>query len=262
VPHAGHVCSGPVAGSAYARLATRVGRICRVVLLGPAHRVAVRGWAAPALDTFETPLGRVRIDSEARDALASLPQVGESGASEVAEVIERLWGGDETLIVGLATDIDPHAVDLRLQRYRVRSFEDRPTGHEGTLQCARVMLRTVPCARPCGGTGWTTGACSAACARAAAGCTTASAGCASCGRDEATPWCSPRAYHPWPQFGLLHRPDREEADALIRRDWHDIELYGLDAQGACPRCGTALAGRFGAAAERFGRRRIPLQMAV
>ena len=49
-------------------------------------------------------------------------------------------------------------------------------------------------------------------------------------------------------------------DALIRRDWYDIQHYGLDAQGACPRCGTPLAGRFGAAAESFGRRRIPLRV--
>jgi pyruvate formate lyase activating enzyme len=51
-------------------------------------------------------------------------------------------------------------------------------------------------------------------------------------------------------------------EALVRRDWHDIEHYALDAQGACPRCGTALAGRFGATAERFGRRRIPLRVAM
>ena len=49
-------------------------------------------------------------------------------------------------------------------------------------------------------------------------------------------------------------------DALIRRDWYEIQHYGLDSQGACPRCGTALAGRFGAAAESFGRRRIPLRV--
>jgi pyruvate formate lyase activating enzyme len=51
-------------------------------------------------------------------------------------------------------------------------------------------------------------------------------------------------------------------EALIRRDWHAILHYALDAQGACPRCGTALAGRFGAAAETFGRRRIPVRVAM
>jgi len=51
-------------------------------------------------------------------------------------------------------------------------------------------------------------------------------------------------------------------EVLIRRDWYVIQHYALDHQGACPQCGTALAGHFGAAAERFGRRRIPLRVAL
>jgi len=51
-------------------------------------------------------------------------------------------------------------------------------------------------------------------------------------------------------------------EALIRRDWHDITQYTLDTQGACPRCGSAVAGRFGTAAESFGRRRIPVRVAM
>ena len=47
VPHAGYVYSGPVAASAYAQLAALRGRIRRVVLLGPTHRVWVRGLALP-----------------------------------------------------------------------------------------------------------------------------------------------------------------------------------------------------------------------
>lgn len=49
---------------------------------------------------------------------------------------------------------------------------------------------------------------------------------------------------------------------LIERDWHEILGYELDAKGACPHCGTALAGRFGAEPGRFGRRRIPLRVAM
>ncbi|MBE0550711.1 MAG: AmmeMemoRadiSam system protein B, partial [Rubrivivax sp.] len=134
VPHAGYLYSGPVAGHAYARLAPWAAQIRRVVLLGPTHRVSLRGIAVPTVDAFETPLGRVRIYREAREALAGLAQVvlddrahalehslevqlpflqtvlgasfellplavGDAGAAEVAEVVERLWGGDETLIV-------------------------------------------------------------------------------------------------------------------------------------------------------------------
>jgi len=133
VPHAGYVYSGPVAAQAYATLAGARGRIRRVVLLGPAHRVALRGLAAPIASAFETPLGRVPVDQAAIASLAGLPQlsrrddahaaehslevqlpflqsvlgeftlvplvVGRATPEEVAEVIERLWGGDETLIL-------------------------------------------------------------------------------------------------------------------------------------------------------------------
>ena len=134
VPHAGYVYSGPVAGHAYARLAPWAAQLRRVVLLGPAHRVALRGLAVPTVDAVETPLGRVPIDRQAREALDDLPQVsrsdrvhatehalevqlpflqavlgssfellplavGDASRDEVAEVVERLWGGDETLIV-------------------------------------------------------------------------------------------------------------------------------------------------------------------
>jgi pyruvate formate lyase activating enzyme len=47
---------------------------------------------------------------------------------------------------------------------------------------------------------------------------------------------------------------------LIVRDWYEIKDYRLTADGGCPDCGTALAGRFDAAAGHFGRRRIPVAM--
>ena len=133
VPHAGYVYSGGTAGKGYALLAPLAQRIRRVVLLGPCHRVAVNGLAAPTVQAFATPLGSVPLDRAALDSLADLPQVvasdaahaqehslevqlpflqtvlgefrlvplavGRTGAREVAEVIARLWGGPETLIV-------------------------------------------------------------------------------------------------------------------------------------------------------------------
>ena len=59
VPHAGYVYSGPMAASAYAQLRRRGARIERVVLLGPAHHVAVAGLALPGAAAFDTPLGEV-----------------------------------------------------------------------------------------------------------------------------------------------------------------------------------------------------------
>ena len=43
VPHAGYVYSGSTAGHGYAALAPWAATIHRVILLGPTHRVAVRG---------------------------------------------------------------------------------------------------------------------------------------------------------------------------------------------------------------------------
>jgi AmmeMemoRadiSam system protein B len=132
-PHAGYVYSGPVAGSAYARLAPGRDRIRRVVLLGPSHRVPFQGLARTAAKRFLTPLGAVGVDLDAYAAVDDLPQVrlfeapfdgehclevqlpflqtaladfhivpfivGEAETEKVAEVIARLWGGDETLIL-------------------------------------------------------------------------------------------------------------------------------------------------------------------
>ncbi len=129
-PHAGTIYSGPTAGYAYKLIPNSVQR---VVLLGPAHRVAVRGLAVPSVDAFETPLGNVTLDRDAIAAALQLPHVhqddaphaqehsleihlpflqehlgsfqlvpfvvGQATAAEVAEVLALLWGGDETLIL-------------------------------------------------------------------------------------------------------------------------------------------------------------------
>jgi AmmeMemoRadiSam system protein B len=68
VPHAGYRYSGPTAAHAYARLRGRTD-VDRVVLLGPAHFVPLRGCAVPAVDTWLTPLGEVALDIAGTKAL-------------------------------------------------------------------------------------------------------------------------------------------------------------------------------------------------
>ena len=48
--------------------------------------------------------------------------------------------------------------------------------------------------------------------------------------------------------------------ALIERDWHRIDAYRLAGDGRCPKCATAIPGRFESfnLRSQFGRRRIPL----
>lgn len=137
-PHAGYVYSGPVAASVYQSLRPARQQIRRVVLLGPAHRVYLRGLAIPSVEGFHTPLGDIALDQEAIAAIRDLPQVivndeahaeehslevhlpflqnvlenftlvplvvGDAGPGQVAEVLTKLWGGPETLIV-ISTDL-------------------------------------------------------------------------------------------------------------------------------------------------------------
>ena len=171
-PHAGYVYSGPVAGQAYAQLIPHADIIRRVILLGPVHRIAVRGIALPKADRFATPLGEVLVDRDAIRQLAGMPQVvvneaahafehslevqlpflqsvlhdfslvplavGDTTAQEVADVLEALWGGPETLIVissdlshylpyAQATQIDKDTVRLILRGHQLDSF-DRACG--------------------------------------------------------------------------------------------------------------------------------------
>ncbi|MGD2075218.1 MAG: AmmeMemoRadiSam system radical SAM enzyme [Gammaproteobacteria bacterium] len=49
---------------------------------------------------------------------------------------------------------------------------------------------------------------------------------------------------------------------LIERDWYELGRWGLDAQGHCARCGTALPGVFEARPGTWGARRLPVRMAA
>ena len=153
VPHAGYMYSGAVAASAYLRLTPARDTITRVVLLGPSHRVHVAGLAAPVDNLFATPLGMVLIDADLRSAISDLPgvilddlphfhehslevqlpflqtmlsdftllplSVGDTTTSQVATVLETVWGGPETLIV-ISTDLSHyhHYSDAQLQDSR------------------------------------------------------------------------------------------------------------------------------------------------
>ena len=50
--------------------------------------------------------------------------------------------------------------------------------------------------------------------------------------------------------------------ALIVRDWYQIKDYRLTSDGRCPDCGTAVAGHYAARAGDFGRKRIPIAIAI
>ncbi len=168
VPHAGYIYSGAIAASAYSTLTSIASRIRRVVLLGPTHRVAVNGLALPDTSAFETPLGKVMLDVPAMSSITNLPQViisdaahalehslevqlpflqcmlddftllplavGHATAQEVAEVLETVWGGDETLIV-ISSDLSHYLPYADAQQADVITANDilrltQPITHE------------------------------------------------------------------------------------------------------------------------------------
>src|SRR5207302_7003212 len=77
--------SGPVAARAYDELAAARGVVRRVVMLGPVHRVPVRGLALPGADAFATPLGTVPIDRGACRSVQGLSQVVTSDPAHALE---------------------------------------------------------------------------------------------------------------------------------------------------------------------------------
>lgn len=158
-PHAGYIYSGPIAANAYARLASVRDSIHRVVLLGPSHRVAFQGLAISGAAYFVTPLGDIPIDASAKIQLSDLDYVGyleqahamehslevhlpflqtllsdfklvpivagDASPEQVSVVLERLWGGPETLIV-ISSDLShyhPYAEAQRLDRATSRHIE-------------------------------------------------------------------------------------------------------------------------------------------
>lgn len=174
VPHAGYIYSGATAALAYARIAPGRSTIRRVVLLGPVHRVPVRGLALPGADFLATPLGEIEVDQPAIASIRNLPQVsvspavhamehslevqlpflqsvlddfklvplavGDATPAEVAQVLEALWGGAETLIV-ISSDLS-HFLPYQTAR----------AADEATVHDILAMKATLTHEQACGGT--------------------------------------------------------------------------------------------------------------
>ena len=111
-PHAGYAYSGPVAASAFGRVAGAGSTFTRVVVIGPSHYVAFRGIAAPRASAFATPLGDIPVDHAAIAgipgvALADEPHRREHAIEVELPFLQRALGRDRfglvPLVVGEAT---------------------------------------------------------------------------------------------------------------------------------------------------------------
>lgn len=177
VPHAGYVYSGPIAGTGYRRLQVARERIERVVLIGPAHYAYVDGLAASIADAFATPLGDVPLDKAAIERVLTLPAVqiddaahapehslevhlpflqvvlgdfalvpllvGLATDEDVADVLEALWGGDETVVV-VSSDLSHYHADEVARRRdaatsrHIESLEGPAIGPDDACGCAGI----------------------------------------------------------------------------------------------------------------------------
>ena len=177
VPHAGYIYSGPVAAVAYAAL--NKSNINRVVLLGPAHRIPFYGMAVPDCTAFATPLGEVRLDSEAMQQALSLPDVQVNDAAHalehslevqlpflqmvleqfelvplcigavesdvVARVIETLWGDEGTLFV-VSSDLShyhPYAAARELDRQSIAQILNMQAGLSHNQACGATGINAL-----------------------------------------------------------------------------------------------------------------------
>ena len=176
-PHAGYPYSGPVAGTVYASVRHLAPRIRRVVLLGPAHRHGFGGIAVPSEDGMATPLGVVPLDRAALASVLDIPGVDELPAAFAGEhslevhlpflqhvftdfilvpllvggaapslietVLERLWGGPETLIV-ISSDLShyrPYDEACRVDLETSQAIEAlQPERLSGNLACGFLPI--------------------------------------------------------------------------------------------------------------------------
>jgi AmmeMemoRadiSam system protein B len=172
VPHAGHIYSGPIAATAYASV-TNPHAVERIVLVGPSHRVFLEGVAAPSVRALRTPLGDVVVDRDSIDRAGipvsdapharehslevQLPFMqrvfpnarvvpivcGRASAHDVAAVLEKLWGGPETLVV-VSTDLShylPYDVGRATDTRTAEKIVALDFDLDGEEACGYVGLR-------------------------------------------------------------------------------------------------------------------------
>jgi MEMO1 family protein len=179
VPHAGYMYSGRVAAAAYSTI--RESRITarRVVIIGPSHRVFLRGLAIPQAEVFRTPLGDVPLDTQRKRTLlrrgdvilsdaphsmehsleVQLPflqrlfaefqilplVVGDTAPEHIASVLDDVFDDADTLLLA-SSDLshylryeDAQQEDARTAA-RILAFADDLTGEQA---CGSVALNGV-----------------------------------------------------------------------------------------------------------------------
>jgi hypothetical protein len=181
VPHAGLVFSGAIAADGFATLLPATRTIKRLVIIGPAHRMAFQGIAVADATAFATPLGNVPVDEAAINSVLALPQVqrlnaahvqehgleielpfiqhlfagqpdvqivpllvSRCAAHQIEEVIEKLWGGPDTLMV-ISSDLSHFHDDATARqmddrtRQLIENFRAEELGFDDACGCLPIV---------------------------------------------------------------------------------------------------------------------------
>jgi Predicted dioxygenase len=177
-PHAGYTYSGPIAGSSFIPLTKDNKALRRIILVGPSHRVAFEGIALSEAAEFVTPMGNVPVDQAALAELSSLScvnffeaahaqehslevelpflqhlladfqlvplVVGDASDKQIEAVLDRLWGGPETLIV-VSSDLSHYhnySVAKRIDNNTAQAIEElRPEQIQSEHACGYLPIR-------------------------------------------------------------------------------------------------------------------------
>ncbi len=177
-PHAGYIYSGPIAATIYKTLIPHKDLIKRVVLLGPAHRVGFSGIAVTNMGAFATPLGTIPIDLDGIKSTLDIPTVsvfehaydaehslevqlpflqsiltsfslipcvvGDADPNNVSILLQRLWGGTETLIV-ISSDLSHYHDYYTAQKLDIETtqaiVELAPQKIKDNQACGRLPVR-------------------------------------------------------------------------------------------------------------------------
>ncbi|MCF7981139.1 MAG: AmmeMemoRadiSam system protein B [Pseudomonadales bacterium] len=183
VPHAGYIYSGQIAAKAY-RLLEGNTKFKQIVLFGPAHYVYVEGLVVPSVSHFSTPLGQIPVDLKIIGGILDMPQVsvsndahapehslevqlpflqmvltdfnlipvlvGNATTEQTAEVIERLWGDEETLLL-ISSDLShfhSYAEALSIDRMTNEAICHRSENLKGEQACGcRAINGLMHCAK-------------------------------------------------------------------------------------------------------------------
>lgn len=178
VPHAGYLYSGFTANFAFRLLANTQAK--RIVVIGPSHKVYLKGTSVSNYDYYETPFGKLSIDQslvnelEDRFALSFTPEAHQEHSTEVqmpfikwynpnAKVVELVYGDEDSIrlshiidyllddpktVVVISTDLS-HYYDIEkakiLDRFCILAVDNISPSelHHGCEACGKIGVEAM-----------------------------------------------------------------------------------------------------------------------